>query len=78
MNTLPHILHSTPTSSVEKIKQEGFLYRNGYPTLTGSLSFVLTHATVQGYKEKPETIDEIRKILVMKQPKGKIIAPGFK
>ena len=78
MKPFPYILHATPESSVKKIQQEGFLYRNGYPTLTGSLSFVLTHATVQGYKEKPETIDETRKILVMKQPKDKIIAPGFK
>ena len=78
MKSFPHILHATPTSRVEKILQEGFLYRNGYPTFTGSMPFVLTHATIQGYKEKPETAGEIWKILVMQQPENKIIAPGFK
>lgn len=78
MNSPKYILHTTPESNLDKIKQDWFLYRNGYPTVTGSLAFAVNHATRQWYKEKPETANELWEILIMKSPEDKIISDGYK
>ncbi len=78
MKNVPYIMHTTPENNLDKIQQDWFLYKNGYPTVTASLPFVLSHALKQWYKEKPDTIWELRKILIMKSPDDKIITTGYK
>lgn len=78
MNNPKYILHTTPESNLDKIEQDWFLYRNWYPTVSASLPFVVHHALKQWYKEKPNTIWELRKILIMKSPEDKIINTGYK
>lgn len=73
-----YILHATPESSVDKIIQGWFEYKEWYPTVSWSLTFETNHANRQWYIEKPNTKDELRKILVMETPKGKHIKPWYK
>lgn len=78
MRNPKYILHTTPESNLDKIEQGWFLYRNWYPTVTASLPFVVHHALEQWYKEKPDTIWELRKILIMESPNDKIISTSYK
>lgn len=78
MGNLKYILHATPESNLDEIEQDWLLYRNWYPTVTGSLPFAIHHALKQWPKEKPDTVWELRKILVMKSPDDKIINTGYK
>ncbi|MFZ2150852.1 MAG: hypothetical protein WAZ12_03980 [Candidatus Absconditicoccaceae bacterium] len=78
MRNVRYIMHTTPENNLDKIQQDGFLYKNGYPTVTASLPFVMSHALKQGYKEKPNTIGNLWKILIMKSPDDKIITTGYK
>lgn len=78
MNNPKYILHAAPESNLDKIQQDWFLYKNWYPTVSGSLPFVIHHALNQWPKEKPNTIWELRKILIMKSPDDKIITTGYK
>ena len=73
-----YILHATPENNLDKIQQDWFLYKEWYPTVTWSLAFAVNHANNQWKKEKPETMDQLRKILIMKSPNYKVISAWYK
>ncbi len=78
MNTTEYILHTTPQANIDKIHKKWFNYKEWYPTVSWSLVFSVNHANKQWYKEKPDTKDQLRKILIMKKPKDKYIKPWYK